>query len=112
MSLTDMSAVDKQLGETGKTSSNGENLQVLEAQPGQQQQFQFKEAAQAEVVRPLDTHAFTFLDVFSLAFSCINSWVVLVVGLGAGLVSGGPTARESKSTIQYHQGCYAMCIVA
>jgi hypothetical protein len=39
-------------------------------------------------------NSFTFINVFSLAFSCINSWVVLVVGLGAGLSSGGPTACE------------------
>ncbi|OCF39128.1 hypothetical protein I317_07069 [Kwoniella heveanensis CBS 569] len=43
-------------------------------------------------VKPLDKHAFNFWSVFSLAFSCINSWVVLVLGLSAGLTSGGPTA--------------------
>ena len=37
---------------------------------------------------------FTLFGAFGLAFSVINSWVVLVVGLGAGLVAGGPSARK------------------
>lgn len=37
---------------------------------------------------------FTLFGAFGLAFSVINSWVVLVVGLGAGLVAGGPSARR------------------
>lgn len=40
----------------------------------------------------LDRNAFSPLTAFGLAFSVINSWVVLVVGLGSGLVSGGPSA--------------------
>ncbi|OCF57852.1 hypothetical protein L486_05317 [Kwoniella mangroviensis CBS 10435] len=40
----------------------------------------------------LDREAFGPLTAFGLAFSVINSWVVLVVGLGSGLVSGGPSA--------------------
>ncbi|WWC67432.1 uncharacterized protein I206_101340 [Kwoniella pini CBS 10737] len=43
-------------------------------------------------IRPLDKHAFTFWSVFSLAFSCINSWVALVVSLSTILTAGGPTA--------------------
>jgi len=31
----------------------------------------------------------------SLGVSCINSWVVLMLALGAGLTSGGPTASRS-----------------
>ncbi|WVW79036.1 hypothetical protein I302_100999 [Kwoniella bestiolae CBS 10118] len=45
-----------------------------------------------EEVRPLDKHAFSFWSVFSLAFSCINSWVALVVSLTTILTAGGPTA--------------------
>ncbi|WWC93171.1 hypothetical protein V866_000004 [Kwoniella sp. B9012] len=40
----------------------------------------------------LDREAFSPLTAFGLAFSVINTWVVLVVGLGSGLVSGGPSA--------------------
>ncbi|WWC87420.1 uncharacterized protein L201_002309 [Kwoniella dendrophila CBS 6074] len=43
-------------------------------------------------IRPLDKHAFNFWSVFSLAFSCINSWVALVVSLTTILTAGGPTA--------------------
>ncbi|WWC62351.1 uncharacterized protein I303_104947 [Kwoniella dejecticola CBS 10117] len=40
----------------------------------------------------LEKNAFSPLTAFGLAFSVINSWVVLVVGLGSGLISGGPSA--------------------
>ncbi|WWC88938.1 uncharacterized protein L201_003853 [Kwoniella dendrophila CBS 6074] len=40
----------------------------------------------------LDRNVFSPLTAFGLAFSVINSWVVLVVGLGSGLISGGPSA--------------------
>ncbi|WVR04218.1 hypothetical protein IAU60_001218 [Kwoniella sp. DSM 27419] len=53
-------------------------------------------------VATLDKHAFGFWSVFSLAFSCINSWVVLILGLTAGLTSGGPTAMFPTAGGQYH----------
>ncbi|WVR09268.1 hypothetical protein IAU60_006333 [Kwoniella sp. DSM 27419] len=49
---------------------------------------------EAHATRPLDKDTFSFINVFSLAFSCINSWVALVAGLGAVLNSGGPTAAN------------------
>ncbi|WVW83085.1 hypothetical protein I302_105103 [Kwoniella bestiolae CBS 10118] len=48
--------------------------------------------APLETPEGLDTNAFSPLTAFGLAFSVINSWVVLVVGLGSGLISGGPSA--------------------
>jgi hypothetical protein len=42
----------------------------------------------------IEKASFSFLSAFGLAFSVINSWVVLVVGLGSGLISGGPSVRE------------------
>ncbi len=45
-------------------------------------------------LRPLDKDTFGLVNVFSLAFSCINSWVALVAAFGTALVSGGPTACE------------------
>jgi hypothetical protein len=50
---------------------------------------------------PLVKNAFNGLSAFGFAFSVLNTWVVLVVGLGSGLASGGPSAREwcSNSTI-------------
>lgn len=44
-------------------------------------------------LRPLVKDSFSYLSVFSLAFSCINSWVAIIYGLSAGLNSGGPTTR-------------------
>jgi hypothetical protein len=32
---------------------------------------------------------------FGFCFAVLNTWVVLLAGLGAGLSSGGPTARGS-----------------
>jgi hypothetical protein len=45
----------------------------------------------------LEKDSFSFVGVVSLAVSCINSWVVLVTALSAGLTSGGPTASESDA---------------
>lgn len=45
----------------------------------------------------LEQDTFSFSGVVCLGVSVINSWVVLVLGLGAGLTSGGSTASE------YHQ---------
>lgn len=42
---------------------------------------------------------FSLLSAFGLAFSVINSWVVLVVGLGSGLTSGGSSACEYESCL-------------
>ena len=39
----------------------------------------------------LDKDTFGPLNVFSVAFSCINSWVALVAAFGTALISGGPT---------------------
>jgi len=44
--------------------------------------------------RPLVKDSFSYFSVFSLAFSCINSWVAIIYGLSAGLNSGGPTTRK------------------
>lgn len=41
---------------------------------------------------PLVKNAFSPLGALAFGFAVINSWVVLVVGLGSGLASGGPTA--------------------
>ena len=46
-------------------------------------------------LQPLDKNTFGLINVFSLAFSCINSWVALVAAFGTALVSGGPTACRS-----------------
>ena len=45
-----------------------------------------------EELQKLNKDSFSFAGVVSLGVSCINSWVVLVLALGAGLTSGGPTA--------------------
>ena len=45
-----------------------------------------------EELQRLNKDSFSFAGVVSLGVSCINSWVVLVLALGAGLTSGGPTA--------------------
>ena len=47
-----------------------------------------------EELQKLEKDSFSFIGVVSLAVSCINSWVVLVTALGAGLTSGGPTASK------------------
>lgn len=54
-------------------------------------------------IRPLDKHAFNFWSVFSLAFSCINSWVALVVSLTTILTAGGPTAGKSHIPVLNHK---------
>lgn len=46
----------------------------------------------------LNKDSFSFVGVVSLGVSCINSWVVLVLALGAGLSSGGPTTSESNTS--------------
>lgn len=51
-----------------------------------------------EELQKLNKDSFSFAGVVSLGVSCINSWVVLVLALGAGLTSGGPTA----STYTHH----------
>lgn len=48
-----------------------------------------------EELQKLNKDSFSFAGVVSLGVSCINSWVVLVLALGAGLTSGGPTASKS-----------------
>lgn len=48
-----------------------------------------------EELQRLNKDSFSFTGVVSLGVSCINSWVVLVLALGAGLTSGGPTASRS-----------------
>jgi hypothetical protein len=53
-----------------------------------------------EELQHLNKDSFSFAGVVSLGVSCINSWVVLVLALGAGLTSGGPTASMS-----HRQGC-------
>jgi hypothetical protein len=47
-----------------------------------------------EELQKLNKDSFSFAGVVSLGVSCINSWVVLVLALGAGLTSGGPTASR------------------
>jgi hypothetical protein len=42
---------------------------------------------------PLAKNAFNNLSAFGFSFAVLNTWVVLVVGLGSGLASGGPSAR-------------------
>lgn len=49
-----------------------------------------------EELQRLNKDSFSFAGVVSLGVSCINSWVVLVLALGAGLTSGGPTTSESQ----------------
>jgi hypothetical protein len=48
----------------------------------------------------LAEESFSFGGVVCLGVSCINSWVVLVLGLGAGLTSGGSTASECLRATQ------------
>jgi hypothetical protein len=48
-----------------------------------------------EELQKLNKDSFSFAGVVSLGVSCINSWVVLMLALGAGLTSGGPTASKS-----------------
>lgn len=48
-----------------------------------------------EELQKLNKDSFSFAGVVSLGVSCINSWVVLVLALGAGLTSGGPTTSKS-----------------
>jgi hypothetical protein len=47
----------------------------------------------------LEKDSFSFVGVVSLAVSCINSWVVLVTALAAGLSSGGPTASACSALL-------------
>jgi len=49
-----------------------------------------------EELQRLNKDSFSFAGVVSLGVSCINSWVVLMLALGAGLTSGGPTASKSS----------------
>lgn len=49
------------------------------------------------VTQPLDKNAFNNLSAFGFCFSVLNTWVVLVVGLGASLMSGGPSAGKSRA---------------
>jgi len=39
--------------------------------------------------------SFSSLAAFGFCFAVLNSWVVLLAGLGAGLASGGPTTCKS-----------------
>jgi hypothetical protein len=39
--------------------------------------------------------SFSGMAAFGFCFAVLNTWVVLLAGLGAGLSSGGPTARGS-----------------
>jgi hypothetical protein len=48
-----------------------------------------------EELQRLNKDSFSFAGVVSLGVSCINSWVVLMLALGAGLTSGGPTASKA-----------------
>lgn len=47
-----------------------------------------------QVITPLNTNAFSGLSAFGFGFAVLNTWVGLVVGLGAGLAAGGPSARK------------------
>jgi hypothetical protein len=40
--------------------------------------------------------AFSNVSAFGFAFAVLNTWVVLVVGLGSALLSGGPSAGRSQ----------------
>ena len=51
--------------------------------------------------RPLVKDSFSYFSVFSLAFSCINSWVAIIYGLSAGLNLGGPTTCKRLTMSQY-----------
>jgi len=46
--------------------------------------------------------SFTSMAAFGFCFAVLNSWVVLLAGLGAGLSSGGPTA--CKYLLRYKEG--------
>ena len=62
---------------------------------GSQVQYKHVDGVGAQVGETkLEKDSFSFIGVVSLAVSCINSWVVLVTALAAGLTSGGPTASE------------------
>ena len=50
----------------------------------------------------LNKDSFSFIGVVSLGVSCINSWVVLVLALGAGLSSGGPTTSKSTLNLVFY----------
>lgn len=43
----------------------------------------------------LEKNAFSNLSAFGFCFAVLNTWVVLVVGLGSSLASGGPSAGTS-----------------
>ena len=78
-----------------------ENTQGKGLSPKHNQQEDTVKVVDVEVedaiVTPLGIQKdnFTLFGAFGLAFSVINSWVVIVVGLGAGLVACGPSARGS-----------------
>ena len=44
----------------------------------------------------LEKNGFSMFSAVSLGVCVINSWVTLLVALGAGLTSGGPTASRSE----------------
>ncbi|WRT67526.1 uncharacterized protein IL334_004498 [Kwoniella shivajii] len=69
--------------DTGKANGSQTAIYVLDSH---------QECDNAIVTHPgLEKNTSSPLTAFGLAFSVINSWVVLVVGLGSGLVSGGPS---------------------
>lgn len=39
-------------------------------------------------------NSFSSFAAFGFCFGVLNTWVVLLTGLGAGLISGGPSTRE------------------
>ena len=65
----------------GAYPPNGTEVVVLEAEDNEALPVQLEKS-------------FTSMAAFGFCFAVLNSWVVLLAGLGAGLSSGGPTARE------------------
>ncbi|KAK1925230.1 amino acid/polyamine transporter I [Papiliotrema laurentii] len=53
---------------------------------------ELSDASVTPTTTELDKNAFNNLSAFGFSFAVLNTWVVLVVGLGSSLISGGPSA--------------------
>lgn len=83
MSVTPTPYIETKAGDEGSLSAEGVKADAT---------YVTDQPAHDVALRPLVKDSFSYLSVFSLAFSCINSWVAIIYGLSAGLNSGGPTA--------------------
>jgi hypothetical protein len=58
---------------------------------------ELSDASVTPTTTELDKNAFNNLSAFGFSFAVLNTWVVLVVGLGSSLISGGPSAGTLRT---------------